>query len=376
MSDLAAAAKQEASHHDGTSVAHRRPGAPVADWQDAVVEITRVDAMDVDLDLADRLVAVDRAGLEAAGLKIPPQSGPSRMVSLQHAYDARPVDALWVATDRDDVVGWALLELPWLENLELARIRAVVHPTHRRQGLGTRFLDEQLAAARDNGRTSVSTIAWEGSDGVPFLESHGFTTSGQLPYDVRRVDVHATPPSRWQQLSDEAATRSGDYELVRITGPTPDDLLDAMVALHDAINDAPADEGMEADVWDAARVRAYDASLVSRRQTAYRVLARQRSSGEWAGMSLLCVDEFAPAVAFQEDTNVVRAHRGHRLGLLMKADMLLWLGAERPEVGAVDTWNAADNHHMIAVNERLGCRVIARNIGFRRETAGVIGPLA
>ena len=35
-------------------------------------------------------------------------------------------------------------------------------------------------------------------------------------------------------------------------------------------------------------------------------------------MSLLCVDEFAPGVAFQEDTSVVRAYRGHRLGLLMK----------------------------------------------------------
>lgn len=52
----------------------------------------------------------------------------------------------------------------------------------------------------------------------------------------------------------------------------------------------------------------------------------------------------------------------------MKADMLLWVGAERPEISAIDTWNAVDNHHMIAVNERLGCRVTARNVGFRRTT--------
>ena len=95
------------------------------------------------------------------------------------------------------------------------------------------------------------------------------------------------------------------------------------------------------------------------------VLARHRTSGEWAGLSMLCVDEFAPTVAFQEDTSVVRAHRGHRLGLLMKADMLRWISQERPEVTAADTWNATNNHHMIAVNERLGATVIAHNQTYR-----------
>ena len=84
-------------------------------------------------------------------------------------------------------------------------------------------------------------------------------------------------------------------------------------------------------------------------------------------MSILCVDEFAPAVAFQEDTSVVGKHRGHRLGLLMKADMLRWCHQERPEVGATITWNATSNHHMIAVNEMLGATVVARNANYRKE---------
>lgn len=123
---------------------------------------------------------------------------------------------------------------------------------------------------------------------------------------------------------------------------------------------------MEPDVWDVERVRSYNASMASRRQTTYRVLARHVASGAWAGMSLLCVDEFSPTVAFQEDTNVVRSHRGHRLGLLLKCDMIRWITTDRPEITATDTWNATDNHHMIAVNERLGCRVIATNVGYRR----------
>ena len=106
--------------------------------------------------------------------------------------------------------------------------------------------------------------------------------------------------------------------------------------------------------------------MARRRETVYRVLARHVPSGDLAGMSVLCVDEFAPSVAFQEDTSVVTAHRGHRLGLLLKTDMLRWIADLRPEVSATLTWNAIDNHHMIAVNERLGCRVVAQHVGYRR----------
>jgi hypothetical protein len=83
-------------------------------------------------------------------------------------------------------------------------------------------------------------------------------------------------------------------------------------------------------------------------------------------MSLLCVAESAPSIANQEDTSVMREHRGSRLGLLMKCDMVRWLRAERPDVTATQTWNALDNTHMIAVNDALGCRVVGVNRGYGR----------
>ena len=64
---------------------------------------------------------------------------------------------------------------------------------------------------------------------------------------------------------------------------------------------------------------------------------------------------------------MVRAHRGHRLGLLLKLEMIDWLREERPEVTATDTWNDSTNHHMIAVNEQLGMRVVAANTAFVRD---------
>ena len=46
------------------------------------MQITRVDPLDVDLDLADRLAAVDIASNAAAGLGIRPPNGPIGMSGL------------------------------------------------------------------------------------------------------------------------------------------------------------------------------------------------------------------------------------------------------------------------------------------------------
>jgi GNAT superfamily N-acetyltransferase/RimJ/RimL family protein N-acetyltransferase len=329
------------------------------------VQISPVDPLDVDLALAERISELDQLSRDDAGVAVPAASGPSRLTFLQHGNDGRPVDGFWVAGPVDKPYGWGMVGMPWRDNLGAANWRAGVHPDHRDHGVGAALLRAAVDLAVARGRTRMFTGAWQGSVACRFLERHGFSVAGQQPYAVRRLDCD--DPHRWDALHAEAAAAASDYELLRVAGTTPADLVDGLVTLHEAINDAPMAEGVEPDVWDADRVRRYDESMARRRQTTYRVLARHRATGEWAGMSLLCVDEFAPRVAAQEDTNVVRAHRGHRLGLLMKTEMLRWVTAERPEIVATDTWNSTDNHHMIAVNERLGCRVIAVNVAYRRE---------
>jgi GNAT superfamily N-acetyltransferase len=241
-----------------------------------------------------------------------------------------------------------------------------VHADARRRGLGRDLWQRAVDVAREHGRTRVHAGAWQGGPGVAVLDHWGLARTGVGV--IRRIDVHGTPRSAWDRLYDEAVGVADGYELVQQVGSTPADRVEGLVALHDAINDAPAsDPDNEPDARDAQRLADYEGAMAGRRQTLYRVMARHRATGAWAGQSMLCVNEFSPAEAFQEDTSVVRAHRGHRLGLLMKAAMLRWVGDERPEVGAIDTWNAANNHHMIAINERLGATVLARHQGFRAD---------
>ena len=54
---------------------------------------------------------------------------------------------------------------------------------------------------------------------------------------------------------------------------------------------------------------------------------------------------------------MARSHRGHRLGLLLKIDMMRWLAEAEPQLEVIETWNNADNGFMINVNEALGYRL-------------------
>ncbi|MGH3510363.1 MAG: GNAT family N-acetyltransferase, partial [Nocardioidaceae bacterium] len=156
-------------------------------------------------------------------------------------------------------------------------------------------------------------------------------------------------------------------ELVRIAGRTPDDLIDDLSVLSAAINDAPTDDlEIEDEVFPPERVRAYEDAHLARGFRIYRLLARHIESGALAGHSVVAVDGERPQIAHQHDTSVVREHRGHRLGLLLKAGMVLWLADLEPQIATVDTWNAESNDHMIAVNELLGYRPLGRGVQFQR----------
>ena len=87
------------------------------------------------------------------------------------------------------------------------------------------------------------------------------------------------------------------------------------------------------------------------------MVARHRATGEIAGHTQVVVSQHRQQVGIQADTAVSRAHRGHRLGLLLKIDMMRWLAETEPQLEVLETWNNADNRFMVGVNELLGYRL-------------------
>jgi hypothetical protein len=90
----------------------------------------------------------------------------------------------------------------------------------------------------------------------------------------------------------------------------------------------------------------------------YSIAAIHDATGEMAALTQVEVDPDTPEWGHQGMTAVTRPHRGHRLGLLVKAAMLEWLASAEPRLEQVETGNADSNEHMIAVNETLGYAVL------------------
>jgi GNAT superfamily N-acetyltransferase len=286
-------------------------------------------------------------------------------VTVRKGWDGEPGHP-FLATVAGKPVGAAFVFTSERDNLHLAWLRFTIAPEHRRHGYGGELFERMVEEARRLGRTSVGTDGWESEQTLAFAAKHGLERKSQAIQ--RRQHLAELEPGLVQGLFDEAGKHATDYELLRIEGRTPAELLEPMAALVSAINDAPTDDlDIEDEVITGDRLAAYEEATLAKGTRLYRLVARHKETGELGGHTVIGVEEERPAIADQHDTAVARDHRGHRLGLWLKAGMLLWLAEVEPQVETVDTWNAESNDHMIEVNERLGYRVMGRELQFQRS---------
>lgn len=283
---------------------------------------------------------------------------------FRHGWDGEPFQPCLARLD-GEVVGMGAINTSEYDNHHLAWFQIRVHPGCRRQGVGSAILAALEAEAARRGRTVAGGAGWDLPATAAFAAHHGYEPKA---VDVQRHQVladldHAALATRY----DAALAQACDYDLERWSVPTPEDRLDELAVMASAINDAPTDDlDYEDEVFTGDRMRAYEVATAGKRERLYRLVARHRPSGELAAQTVVTVEIDHPERAHQEDTSVTRAHRGHRLGLLLKTAMLRWLAEDEPQLRIIETWNAESNRHMIEVNEALAYRVVGREIAYQR----------
>lgn len=249
------------------------------------------------------------------------------------------------------------MRLPDRENRHRAFLYLDVHPAHRRRGIGRTLLWHAARQAAEEGRKVLRGEVWKGSAGDAFARRAGAEPA--LP-DARRVlVVGKLPEGRVAELRESAARAAAGYSLVTWTGRTPREHLSGFAAVNNAMNDRPGDADREDRIWDADRIRErVDGPNELSGNRHYTVAALHAASGELVAVTRIAVDPEFPEWGQQRLTAVTRPHRGHRLGLLVKAAMLCWLAEEEKALRWIVTENAAANRHMIAINETLGYELL------------------
>jgi GNAT superfamily N-acetyltransferase len=259
----------------------------------------------------------------------------------------------WLGADAaGEPVGCYLLTLPELENTTSGWCTLAVAPARRRCGAGRALLSHCAGQAQLAGRLRLAIEAKDGSPGSEFVAAAG-AISG-IAEVVRRLDVDASLAGRLADLRAAEGKHASGYSLVSWIGASAADTLDDQALLSAAMADAPRDSGVEPEAWDAERIRDLERICLGSGQQFYSVAARHDATGRLVAITQIFVEPDTPGWGFQMTTAVLPAHRGHRLGLLVKAAMLELLAAREPAVRHILTGNAESNQHMIAINNKLG----------------------
>ncbi|MEH0842603.1 GNAT family N-acetyltransferase [Micromonospora sp. CPCC 205711] len=327
------------------------------------IEITPIDP--ADQAAVDEAYRIGAAVNEADVPDFPPLCRQRFEASIRHPMPGNA--PRWVLARLNGVpAGYLCLDLPQLDNTDNATADLVVHPAYRRRGVGRALHQHGLRLLRDLGRKRVLGMATSALPGGPARPAAGaaFATAvGARPALVevrRRLDVTRLDLPGLDAMLAEAHPRATGYRPVRWRQHAPEEYL-ADVAYLDGrlMTDAPlGDVEWEPEKIDAERVRATERALDARGRRRYHHGLLHEASGRLVAWTLLDVTPSSPWHAFQQITIVDPAHRGRRLGLIAKIENLRYARAHEPELSAVDTWNAAENAHMIDINERLGFRPV------------------
>ncbi|HUB40735.1 MAG TPA: GNAT family N-acetyltransferase [Streptosporangiaceae bacterium] len=265
-------------------------------------------------------------------------------------------------------VGVALLVLFGTADSDLAAIDITVLPDQRRRGMGTALLCELAMAAGRRNTLHIENIR-AGTAAQAFAERHGFAVAQRTVQ--LSVDLALADRARWQVRAPAG------YRLERWTGAAPEHLLVSYAAARNAVMEAPhGDMSFTQPEWSPQRIRDEEATTLARNGELRVVTALHQQTGEIAGLTYLVIYQDRPELADQQDTAVLAAHRGNGLGVWIKAANLQWLAADRPAVRRVRTSNAAENEHMLRVNQQVGFRAEATSENREVRTADLAARLA
>lgn len=302
-------------------------------------------------------------------------------------FDYDPVEALPAWHDQSDqtvvgflavvdgaVVGAARMQLPNEPGTTTVEFDAFPDPARWGEGIEDALFDRVEREAADRGRSILQTWTLHRPDstdevlpsptgfgGVPlhdrqteFLLRRGYSFEQCERNSV--FDLRGSFTGLDALLANAHEKAGDDYRVVLWSAPTPAEYADGFAyALSRMATDVPSGALVwEEETWDAARVARRDARMLNGGHTVSVAAALHMPSGKIVAFNELVIGTDHTRATHQYGTLVLKEHRGHRLGMLVKGENLRRWRELVPESPRVSTFNAEENRPMLDINEALG----------------------
>lgn len=282
----------------------------------------------------------------------------------------------WLVLERGDAIGRIGVDIPLEGESRVANWLIELVRDAWGHGIGSAAHDLVEQTARAHGRSVLQS--WAEHPHAPGARLAAPTGFGDIPEDhVARFflrhgyrleqiernsafDLHGSFDAV-QRLWQEAREASEDYRIVQWSAPTPAEYVDGYAWMKSRmVTDAPA-AGLEFDEerWDAARIARHDSTYTDTGRTLQVTAAVHIATGELCAFNEIVIGNDRTEASHQEDTLVLKEHRGHKLGTLVKCAGLLSWREYAPDSPRVLTYNAEENRPMLDINEAIGFVPIA-----------------
>ncbi len=294
-------------------------------------------------------------------------------VHLLHGDDPEERFVPFVAeTDDGTVAGSGIVFVPLLDNLDKAYFTLSVVPTHRGRGIGDAMVEHVLGVAAAEARSLVVVqghVPFGADETHPvhrFAARHGFAVGNS---EVRRTLRLPVPEQTLLAWSEEARPHHEGYRLATYVDLVPTPLRPSFVQLLNLLAaDAPTGDidfeagGMTVEVYEEQAARRIETG----RTAIITVAVRDGETVAHSTLSVPPAETELPHLS-QWGTLVRADHRGHRLGLAVKAANLRAVQRMHPERTLIHTSNSPANRPMVAINEKMGFRPVETNLEFVRK---------
>jgi len=305
---------------------------------------------------------------------------------LPHWHNSYEPKTCLVAKVDGRIVARTIYEAPHESGSVDVWLKLEVLPAFRRTGIGSALFEQLHTMAVAEGRTAQQAyVLHKIAEGGPRLASpNGF---GSVPRNnaetqfllqrgfvleqvarISRLDLPLDDAALSASIAMATHAAGTDYRVTLWTGRTPEQWISDIAMLHQRMStDAPS-AGMEftEETWDEDRVRALDDSREASPRTMLVAGVEHVPTGVLAGFTELWVPEEVERPVEQRDTLVLKEHRGHRLGMLLKLANLQHLEHTHPGHPSVNTFNAEENRPMLGVNEAIGFQAVGYGGGWKR----------